>query len=140
MVLESSAILFYLTEKTGSSLLPTETRRRHAAMQWLMFTTGGVGPLFAQSFHFLNNVPEDMPYAKMRFVNETRCLYGVMEKHLGAAPNLAGETYAIADIAIFPRVVRHACHDVDLADYVHVRRWCDAIAARTGDAKGMAIL
>jgi glutathione S-transferase len=52
-----------------------------------------------------------MPYAKMRFVNETRCLYGVMEKHLGAAPNLAGETYAIADIA-----------------------------AHTGDAKGITIL
>jgi GST-like protein len=139
-VFESSAILVYLTEKTGSPLLPTETHRRHAAMQWLMFTTGGVGPLFAQAFHFLNSAPEDMPYAKMRFVNEMRRLYGVMEKHLGAAPNLAGETYTIADVATFPHVARHPCHGVDLADYAHVRRWCDAIVARAGVAKGMAIL
>ncbi len=138
-VFESSAILVYLAEKTASPLLPTEPRRRHAALQWLMFTTGAVGPLFAQAFHFLNSAAEDVPYAKTHFVNETRRLYRVMEERLGAVPFLAGETYTIADVATFPHVARHARHGVDLADYAHVQRWYDAIGARAGVAKGMAV-
>ena len=138
-VFESSAILVYLAEKTASPLLPTEPRRRHAAMQWLMFTTGAVGPLFAQAFHFLNSAPEDLPYAKTHFVNETRRLYRVMEERLGAAPFLAGETFTIADVAAFPHVARHPRHGVDLADYARVRRWYDGIRTRAGVVKGMAV-
>ncbi len=138
-VFESSAVLVYLAEKTASSLLPAQPRRRHAAMQWLMFTTGGVGPLFAQAFHFLNNAAEDVAYAKTRYLNETRRLYGVMERRLGAVPFLAGQTYTIADIATFPHVARHPRHGVDLADFVHVRRWYDTIGARPQVGKGMAV-
>lgn len=138
-VFESSAILIYLAEKTASPLLPAEPSRRHVAMQWLMFATGGVGPLFAQAFHFLNSAPEDVPYAKTRYVNETRRLYGVMEKRLGAVPFLAGETYTIADVAAFPHVTRHPHHGVDLAEFAHVRRWYDAVAARPAVGRGMAV-
>jgi GSH-dependent disulfide-bond oxidoreductase len=138
-VFESSAILIYLAEKSASPLLPTLSHHRHAAMQWLMFTTGGVGPLFAQAFHFLNSAPHDVPYAKTRFVNETRRLYGVMEKRLGAAPFLAGPTYTIADVATFPHVSRHSRHGIDLADFVHVRRWYGTIRARPAVGKGMAV-
>src|SRR5215207_7626911 len=47
-VFESGAILIYLADKTGL-FLPTEPARRIAALEWLMFQMGGVGPMLGQA-------------------------------------------------------------------------------------------
>ena len=46
---------------------------------------------------------------------------------------------SIADIATFPWVARHEWQRIDLADYPHVRRWHDAIAARPAVRRGMNV-
>jgi GST-like protein len=138
-VFESGAILIYLAEKTASPLLPAAPRDRYATLQWLMFQMGGVGPMFGQAHHFLKFCPEDVPYAKNRYSQEVRRLYGVMEARLGEAAFLGGESYTIADIATYPWVSRHPVHQVDLADFPNVKRWHDTIAARPAVRKGMAV-
>lgn len=136
---ESGAILIYLAEKTKSPLLPSDPRARIITLQWLMWQMGGVGPMFGQAHHFVRFAKEDVPYGKRRYLDETRRLYGVMNRRLGEAAYLAGETYTIADIATFPWVARHEWHLVDLNEFANVKRWFDAIGARPAVKKGMAV-
>ncbi len=136
-IFESGAILIYLAEKAGK-LLPKDARGRIAALQWLMFQMGGVGPMFGQAHHFLRAAPEKVPYAIERYTKETRRLYGVLDGHLKSQDYLAGE-YSIADIATYPWVARHEWHLVELKDFPSVKRWYDAIGARAAVKKGMAV-
>ncbi|KJS42789.1 MAG: glutathione S-transferase [Rhodospirillaceae bacterium BRH_c57] len=136
---ESGAILIYLADKAVSPLLPAEPRARYAALQWLMFQMGGVGPMFGQCHHFRRFAPEQIPYAIERYTTETARLYKVMDGQLADNEFLAGDTYSIADIATFPWVDRHEWQDVDLDTYPNVARWYDALAERPAVARGMAI-
>jgi len=135
---ESGAILIYLAEKTGQ-LFPEEPRARYDVLQWLMFQMGGVGPMFGQAHHFRRFAPEQIPYAADRYTNETRRLYGVMDKRLGDVDYLAGADYSIADIATYPWAARHEWQGVDLSDFPNVKRWYDAIGARPAVERGMAV-
>jgi GST-like protein len=134
---ESGAILVYLSGKTGK-FLPTAARGKYIALQWLMFQMGGVGPMFGQAHHFLRAAPEPVPYGIKRYVDETRRLYGVLDKRLGEVAFLADE-YSIADIATFPWIARHEWHKVDLAEFPNVKRWYDTINRRPAVVRGMAV-
>jgi len=134
---ESGAILIYLAEKTGQ-LIPKTPRGRLICLQWLMFQMGGVGPMFGQAHHFLRAAKEQVPYGIKRYTEETRRLYGVLQKRLSEADYLADE-YSIADIATFPWVARFEWHKVDLNDFPAVKRWFDKINARPAVQKGMAV-
>ena len=136
-VFESGAILLYLAEKTGQ-LIPADAKGRSQVIQWLMFQMGGVGPMFGQTHHFLRFAPEKVPYAIDRYSKETRRLYGVLDKHLGAAEHLAGD-YSIADMATFPWIARHEWQGVDLGDFTNVRRWFDAVGSRSAVKRGMEV-
>ncbi|XVK50016.1 glutathione binding-like protein [Jeongeupia wiesaeckerbachi] len=126
---ESGAILLYLADKTGQ-LIPQDLRGRNAALQWLFWQMGGLGPMAGQNHHFSQYAPEKLPYAIERYVKETARLYAVMDKRLGEAAYLAGDEYSIADIAAYPWVVPYRNQGQDLADFPNLKRWFDAIAAR----------
>ncbi|HJQ64288.1 MAG TPA: glutathione S-transferase N-terminal domain-containing protein [Burkholderiales bacterium] len=136
-MMESGAILIYLAERTGR-LLPGSGRARYAALEWLMFQMGGVGPMFGQVHHFLRAAKEPVPYAIERYTKETRRLYGVLNARLERQEYLA-DGYSIADIANYPWVARHEWHKTDLNDFPHVKRWFDAISARPAVQRGMKV-
>ncbi|MGC1494187.1 MAG: glutathione S-transferase N-terminal domain-containing protein [Sulfitobacter sp.] len=82
-IFESGAILQYLARKTGQFYGSSE-RERIAVDQWLMWQMGGLGPMAGQAHHFLKYAPNmtppnDLPYAKDRYRNETARLYGVLK-------------------------------------------------------------
>ena len=104
-----------------------------------MFQMGNVGPMFGQANHFLKFAKEDVPYAKKRYWDEARRLYGVMDKRLDQVPYLAGEDYTIADIATYPWAARHPYHQVEIADFPNVERWFVAIVERPAVPRGMAV-
>jgi GST-like protein len=139
MIFESAAIMMYLAEKTGSSLLPASGAARYACLQWLMFQMGGVGPMFGQYNHFAAYAPEKIPYAITRYANEVQRLHRVLEKRLSEAEFLAGE-YSVADIATFPWVRNPDRRGINLDDYPAVKRWHDAIAARPAVQRGVEVL
>jgi len=135
-LIESGAILMYLAEKTNK-LWPQDMRQRYEVIQWLMFQMGGVGPMFGQA-NFFFRLAEKVPYAIDRYHNEALRLYRVLDKELGQREYLAGE-YSLADVATYPWVWRHEMHHVKLEEFVHVKRWFDAISARPAVKRGMEI-
>jgi len=137
-LMESGAILVYLAGKTGK-FLPASARGKYAALEWLMFQMGGVGPMYGQVHHFLRAAKVEVPYAIERYVKEKDRLYGVLDRRLGEARYLAGGEYTIADIATYPWVARYEWHKTDLATYPNVKRWFDAIGARPAVQRGMAV-
>ena len=137
-VFESGAILLYLAEKTGK-FLPTEPRARTAVFEWLMFQMGGVGPMLGQAHHFRAYAREKIPYAIERYTNEATRLYRVLDTRLAENAYLAGD-YSIADMAVFPWIRLHGRQGQDLAQFAHLSRWFETIAARPAVARDMAKL
>jgi len=136
---ESGAILIYLAAKTGK-LLPRSDRQKYEVLQWLMFQMGGVGPMLGQAHHFRIYAPEKIEYAIKRYTNEAKRLYGVMDKQLSTHRYIAGEDYSIADVAIFPWLRSWQDQGIDWADYPHLRKWFDEIAARPAVIRGVQVL
>jgi GSH-dependent disulfide-bond oxidoreductase len=125
---ESGAILLYLAEKIGR-FIPTDLRGRAQVLQWLFWQVGGLGPMAGQIGHFRVLAPEKVPYAIERYGNETRRLYGVLNKRLGDRDFVAGE-FSIADIACYPWIVPHRGHGQDLDEFTHLKCWFETIQAR----------
>jgi GST-like protein len=125
---ESGAIMLYLADKTGR-LIPSDVRGRAEVVQWLFWQMAGLGPMAGQIGHFNVYAPEKVPYAIDRYTRETSRLYGVLNTRLADREFIAG-AFSIADIACYPWIVPHAAHGQDLANFPHVRRWFETIAAR----------
>jgi GST-like protein len=137
-VFESGAILIYLGEKTGQ-FWPRDLRARVAVLEWLMFQMGGFGPMPGQVHHFLTVENEqDRRYGLARYLKETYRLYGVMDRRL-AGRDFFADQLSIADFAILGWAWRHQRHQVDLADYPHVKRWYETMMARPGVQRGFAV-
>lgn len=136
---ESGAILLYLAGKTGR-FLPESTRGKYEVLQWLMFQMGSVGPMLGQAHHFRVYAPQKIDYAVERYTNEARRLYGVMNKRLAQSTYIAGGSYTIADMAIFPWLRSWQNQGIDWNDYPHLKGWFDEIAARPAVQRGVEVL
>lgn len=136
---ESGAILIYLAEKTGR-FLAKDARGRYTTLQWLMWQMGGLGPMLGQAHHFLGYAPEKIPYAMQRYANEAKRLYGVLDKRLGEARYLAGDTYSIADIAAWPWTRYPERQGVEREAFPNFIRWFDEIGERPAVQRGVQVL
>ncbi|HKX43985.1 MAG TPA: glutathione binding-like protein [Burkholderiaceae bacterium] len=142
---ETGAILWYLAEKTGQ-LLPQDAARRYETLQWLMFQMGGIGPMFGQVgfFHkFAGKAYEDKRPLQ-RYVDESRRLLAVLERHLEGRAWIVGDAYGIADIATFPWINNlvgfyEAGDLVGFADFKNVARVLQAFKARPAVVRGLTI-
>ena len=136
---ESGAILMYLAGKTGR-FLPSDLQERYAALCWLMWQMGGVGPMFGQANHFRAYSVEKITYAIDRYTNEANRLTNVLDKRLGEARFLAGDEYSIADMAVFPWMRNADKRGINLGEFPHAQRWFDAINARPAVQRGLQVL
>jgi len=143
-VFESGAILMYLARKTAQFYGQTE-RDRIAVEEWLMWQMGGLGPMAGQAHHFLKyapkmDPPQDLPYAKDRYRNETGRLYRVLNTRLADNEFVAGDFYSIADMAIWGWASLWEGQQQVLDDKPHLARWLDAVSARPAVQRGRALL
>ena len=136
-VFESGAILLYLAEKTGRFLAPSGPDRV-AALEWLMWQMGGLGPMAGQAHHFRRYASEGNDYAVERYTREAARLYHVLDRRLDGRDWIAGD-YSIADIACWGWVWFHRMHGQDLADFPHVGRWFFAMSERPAVQRGKAL-
>jgi GST-like protein len=129
-VFETGAMLIYLAEKAGR-FLPGDARLRSVTLQWLMWQTGGLSPMFGQAGHFRGlDDQEGNAYAVERFTREANRLFGVLDRRLAQADYLAGDDYTIADISTHPWTRMPKRQGVDVNDYPNYQRWFDRIIER----------
>ena len=101
---------------------------------------GGVGPMLGQNHHFRTYAPEKLPYAIDRYTNEAKRIYGVIDRQLAANRYIAGKSYSIADMAIYPWLRNWKAQGIELADYPALKAWYDALEQRPAVQRGVKVL
>jgi len=104
-----------------------------------MWQMGGLGPMAGQNHHFNVYAPEELPYAKDRYTNETGRLYAVLNKRLEDRAFMAGDDYSIADMASYPWIVPWERQKQDLNAMPNLKRWFEAIASRPATIEAYAL-
>ena len=142
---ESGAILIYLADKSGM-FLPREGAARYETIQWVMFQMGGIGPMFGQVgfFHRFAGKDYEDKRPRDRYVSESKRLLAVLNQRLATRTWMMGDTYSIADIAIFPWVrglvgFYGAGELVGIDDFPHVTRALEAFVIRPPVVRGLDI-
>ena len=144
-VFESGSILLYLAEKFGE-LLPQDLAGRTETLNWLFWQMGAAPYLGGGFGHFYVYAPEKFEYAIDRFTMEAKRQLDVLNRRLAESPYLAGDSYTIADIAVwswYGQVVRNtvygAAQFLAAHKYTHVQRWAETIAQRPAVIRGTRV-
>jgi len=142
---ESGSILLHLAEKFGA-FLPTDTASRAETLNWLFWQMGAAPYLGGGFGHFYAYAPEKLQYPIDRFTMEAKRQLDVLNRCLSKRPYLAGDTYTIADIAVWPwygELVRgnlySAAEFLAVHEYTHVVRWANEIAERSAVKRGRRV-
>jgi GST-like protein len=111
-----------------------------------MFQVGGVGPMFGQVgfFHKFSGRDYQDKRPRDRYVAEAQRLLAVLDARLAARNWLMGDTYTIADMAVFPWVRNlvgfYGAGDlVGIGDFPSVNRALAEFVARPAVARGLTI-
>ncbi len=144
-VFESGSILVYLAEKFGA-FLPIEPAGRAECLSWLFWQMGSAPYLGGGFGHFYAYAPIKIEYAIDRFAMEVKRQLDVLDRCLAGRRYIAGETYTIADMAIFPwygGLVKGwaygAAEFLSVQDYKHVQRWADLLLERPAVQRGRMV-
>jgi GST-like protein len=145
VLFESGAILWYLADKSGQ-FIPKDAAGRYQTLQGLMFQMGGVGPMFGQLGFFAKFAGKDFEDKRPRdrYVAEARRLLGVMNQHLTGRAWMMGDSYTIADMALFPWVrtlvgFYGVGELVGISEFPQVTRALEAFLARPAVIRGLEI-
>jgi len=144
-VFESGAILLYLAEKF-EALLPTEHAARTECLSWLFWQMGSAPYLGGGFGHFYAYAPIKIEYAIDRFTMEVKRQLDVLDRLLAENDYIVGDSYTIADIAIWPwygALVRNTAYDsaefIDAASYKNVNRWVEQVGHRETVQRGQMV-
>jgi GST-like protein len=142
---ESGSILLHLAEKFGA-FLPRDPAGRAETLNWLFWQMGSAPYLGGGFGHFYAYAPEKFEYAIDRYSMEVKRQLDVLDRQLADRPWIAGDSYTIADIAIWPWYGNlvlgrsyNAAEFLDVASYDHVLRWAKAIDARPAVQRGRLV-
>ena len=138
-IFESGAMLVYLAEKFGA-FLPTEP------LSWLFWQMGSAPFLGGGFGHFYAYAPVKIEYAIDRYAMEVKRQMHVLDTHLATHEYLAGDTYTIADMAVFPwygamakGLLYGAAEFLSVHEYKNVLRWADQINQRPAVIRGRKV-
>ena len=144
-VFESAAILFYLAEKF-SVFLPTEHPARSDCLSWLFWQMGSAPYLGGGFGHFYAYAPSKMEYPIDRFTMEVKRQMDVLDRLLSDRSFIVGESYTIADMAIWPWYgqlvlgrLYGAAEFLDVESYTNLLRWAREIGARPAVQRGRLV-
>jgi GST-like protein len=144
-VFESGAILMHLAEKFGA-FLPTDPAKRAECLSWLFWQMGSAPYLGGGFGHFYAYAPTKIEYAIDRFAMEVKRQLDVLDRRLGESEYLAGDSYTIADMAVWPwyggmaKGGQYGAGEfLQVQDYANLQRWTDQIALRPAVKRGRMV-
>ena len=126
---ESAAILLHLAE--GTELLPADPGQRAQVYRWLVFEQTDVIPAVAGLRFRLQTgriEPDGREARGRRAAGEE--LLGFLEGHLTGREWVAGESYSVADVALYGYV--HVAHEAGYDMPAAVGAWLERVAACPG--------
>ncbi|KAL6241117.1 Glutathione S-transferase 2 [Rhinocladiella similis] len=138
---ESGGIFQYLIEEYDKEYkisFPRGTREYYEMINWIFFQNAGVGPMQGQAIHFGRIAPEKIQYGINRYVNETRRLYGILDKRLEGSKSgfLVGDHISAADITTVAWVIWAGWSGVDVNEFPAVKKWEEMLCAREAVKRG----
>ena len=145
-VFESANILLYLAEKFDQ-FLPTDPADRNEVLNWLFWQTGAAPFLGGGFGHFFHYAPEKIEYAINRFAMEAKRQLDLLDKELATKPYIAGDSYSIADIAIWSwygrlaqdKIWDNAGHFLNVGEYQNLQAWTAKIAQRPAVQRALEV-
>ena len=144
-VFESGSILLYLcdTYDRDGLFLAKRGPERPEALNWVFWQMGCGGYVGGGFGHFFNYAPVKIEYAIDRFTMELKRQLHLLDAQLSTRRFVAGDTYTIADMAIYPwygKIAQGSLYGakefLDMGAYPNLGRWADEVAARPGVARG----
>lgn len=144
-VFESGAILLYLADKFGA-FVPTDAAQRAECLSWLFWQMGSTPFLGGGFGHFYAYAPSKIEYAIDRFAMEVKRQMDVLDRRLAQSAYVGGESYSIADMAIWPWYgalalgqLYDAGEFLQAGSYTHVLRWAEQLAGRSAVQRGRMV-
>jgi GST-like protein len=144
-IFESGAILMHLAEKFGE-FMPADPESRAQCLSWLFWQVGSAPYLGGGFGHFYAYAPSKIEYAIDRFAMEVKRQLDVLDRHLADNIYLAGSTYSIADMAVWPwygvlakGLIYEAGEFLQVKEYANLQRWTDLIGERPAVRRGRMV-
>jgi GST-like protein len=135
----------YLAEKFGA-FMPTDAAQRAECLSWLFWQMGSAPYLGGGFGHFYAYAPFKIEYAIDRFAMEVKRQLDVLNQRLANHRFIGGDTYTIADMAIWPwygATAKGQMYEggefLSVHEYTHVLRWTDEVAQRPAVQRGRKV-
>jgi glutathione S-transferase len=137
MISESGAILLYLAE--GTPLLPDDRLARARVHQWMFFEQNRIeADLGLARFWKLAGRDATMPEAFANRLERGRDALATLDRGLAGGPFLTGETYTVADIAVYAYAHCGADAGADPSEHPHVAAWIERVEGTPGFLNDLA--
>lgn len=127
---DSNAIMIYAARKSGrTDWYPEDPLEMARVQRWLSVAAGQLvnGPASARLVTLFG--------AKLdteQVIAKAHALLTIIESELETRSWIAGKTATIADIALYSYIARAPEGNVDLADYLRIRKWLEQIESLRG--------
>lgn len=140
---ESNACLRYLARSRapGHPIYPADLRAAADCDRWLDWQQTALNPPLVTVYFTLFRIPEPERDWKAFEAAKTQveALFGMLDDRLAARPFLCGDALTLADIALGIYAYRWLLLPIERRAMPNLRRWHDALAARPGFGKFVAL-
>lgn len=138
-VFGSGAILLHLAEKHGR-FMPADPADRAEAHGWLGIGISDLAPAAVSLFRFAVMANEKTPHVIDHFTEELKRCWRAVDARLGEAEYLAGATYSIADISVYPFAETARRSNPKLLESLpNLGRWFGTVSARPAVGRAMNV-
>ena len=132
---ESNTIVRYLAARYGAgSLCPADLQARATAEMWMDWQLSTLGPAFLPVFlGLVRTPPEQRDLAAIKAGRDKSSqAFAILDAALADRAFVAGADFTMGDIPLGVAAYRWFVLDIEREDYPNLRRWYDALSARSG--------